>query len=96
MIFAVMEYEKHYSEIHDELVIFVKSKFPNIEYGLQGDSWIWIIENNDKVAIDTFSSMKHQIKSSNNEFILVNKVIDHISSKYKVVVYDTPELDADE
>lgn len=66
MIFAEMEYEKHYSDIHDGLVIFIKSKFPNLDYGLQGDSWIWIIENNKKVDIDTFSSMKHQIKSGSS------------------------------
>lgn len=96
MIFAELEYEKHYSEFHDELVIFVKSKFPNIEYGLQGDSWIWIIEDNEKVAIDTFSSMKHQIKSSNAKSTLVNEVIEHVSSKYKVVVYDIPEFEAHE
>ena len=96
MIFAEMEYEKHYSEFHDELVTFIKSEFPNIEYGLQGDSWIWIFENNEKVAIDTFSSMKHQIKSSNKEFSLVNRVIEYVSSRYKVVAYSTPELEAHE
>ncbi len=96
MIFAEMEYEKHYSELHNELVEYVKSKFPNIEHGLQGDSWIWIFENNEKVAIDSFSSMKHQIKSSDAEFILVNKVLGHIGSRYKLKVYETPELEAHE
>jgi hypothetical protein len=93
MIFAEMEYEQEYSEFHDELVIFIKAQFPKIEYGLQGDSWIWIFEDDEKVAIDTFSSMKHQIKSSSAEFTLVNKVIEYVSSHYKVVVYDTPELE---
>jgi len=87
MIFAELEYKKHYSEIHDELVDFIKSEFPNIEHGLQGDSWIWIFDNNDKVAIDTFSSMKHQIKTSNAESALINKIIHHVS---------TPELEVHE
>jgi len=38
MIFAQMEYEKEYSEFHDELVALIKSEFSNLEYGLQGDS----------------------------------------------------------
>ena len=96
MIFAELEYEQHYSESHGELVTFIKSKFPNVEHGLQGDSWIWVIENDEKVQIDTFFSMRHQIKSSNAESQLVNKVIEHVSLKYKVVVYDTPEFEPHE
>ena len=96
MIFAEMEYEKEYSEFHDELVSFIESEFYNIEHGLQGDSWIWIFENEEKVTIDTFSSMKHQVKSSSSESHLVSKVLDHISAKYKVVVYKNPQLEAHE
>ena len=96
MIFAELEYEEHYSEFHQELLNFIKEKFDQVESGLQGDSWIWVFENNEKLAIDTFTSMKHQVKSSGTEFALVNKVIKHIDSKYKVFIYDTPELEAHE
>ena len=96
MIVAEFEYEKHYSEVHDELVEFLKQEFLSIEHGLQGDSWIWITENNDKVAIDTFSSMNHQIKTSNNKSTLAIKIIDRISTKYKLRIYDIPELESHE
>lgn len=96
MIFAEMEYERHYSEFHQELASFIKGSFDNVESGLQGDSWIWIFSGNEKVAIDTFSSMKHQIKSSSPEYYLVKEVLKHIGSKYKIVVYSTPELEAHE
>ncbi len=63
MIFAELEYEEEYGEFHQELYSYLVMNFSKIECGLQGDSWFWIFCGNEKVAIDTFSSMKHQIKS---------------------------------
>lgn len=96
MIVAEMEYEQHYSEFHAELVDFIQTAFIHVEHGLQGDSWIWIFENDQKVAIDTFSSMKHQIKASMGEPTLVNKVLEHLGSTYKLNVYAEPELEGHE
>ena len=93
VIYAELQYDEHYSEVHAELVDYLKSKFPNLESGLQGDSWIWIFEGDEKVAIDSFSSMKHQIKSSSPQATLVHKVIDVLSSQYSVEVYEKPELE---
>lgn len=96
MILAEMVYQQEYAEFHHELVAFIKVRFSNIEYGLQGDSWIWIFENDEKVAIDTFSSMKHQIKSSAGGRQLASIVIDYLKAEYTIVVYDTPELEVDD
>ena len=62
MIFAALDYPERYEEIHDELVAFVKTRFASVESGLQSDSWIWIHLGQEKVAVDTFSGMKHSIK----------------------------------
>jgi len=91
MVFAEMQYEQDYSEMHFELVEYLKTKYPKIEYGLQGDSWIWIFDGDDKVAIDTFYSMKHQIKSESSESCLVRQVIRMLSLRYKLTEYDDPE-----
>ncbi len=64
MIFAELEYQKHYSDVHAELLAVVDKHFSRVQSGLQGDSWIWIFDGEEKVAIDTFTSMKHQIKSA--------------------------------
>ncbi|MGY6275726.1 hypothetical protein [Methylomonas sp. MgM2] len=95
MIFAELEYPEHYSDFHDELVEFIQSIFPDIQYGHQGDSWIWITDGKDKVEIDTFTSMKHQIKSAHNG-LLVQKVMGVLSAKYKVRVFEIPEPEAHE
>ena len=86
MIFAEMKYEKHYDDIHNELLSFVTAHFSRVESGHQGDSYIWIFDGGEKVAIDTFASMKHQVKSS--------KPGSHaLRQKYRLTVYDTPEFE---
>jgi hypothetical protein len=90
MIFAELDYPGTYSDFHHELVVFVAQHFSQVKSGLQGDSWISVLDDGEKVAIDSFSSMKHQVKSR-TAGPHVQKVIDTIQLKYKVHVYDKPE-----
>lgn len=95
MIFAEMEYQKDYWDVHEPLLAHLSAHFPEIQSGIQGDSWIWVFSGESKVAIDTFSSMKHQIKS-NKADPLVQEVIEVIRQRYPVNVYETPELEGHE
>ncbi|THF67081.1 hypothetical protein E6C76_01450 [Pseudothauera nasutitermitis] len=92
MIFADLQHSERYSDIHAELVGFVSSRFSEVKSGLQGDSWIWIFDGEEKVAIDTFSSMTHQVKS-NKPGAHVQQVLDILQSRYKLLVYEEPELE---
>lgn len=47
-------------------------------------------------TLDSFSSMKHQVKVADKDSVLVQKVIEVLQQKYKVVVYETPEPEAHE
>ncbi len=100
MIFAELVYDIHYSELHEELVEYICSHFDKVESGLQGDSWIWIFDGKnegvEKVAIDTFSAMKHQVKADTLDSVLAGKVITVLKAKYTVRVYDDPELEGHE
>lgn len=93
MIFGEIEYPGCYEDFHDELLAFVLERFAEVESGLQGDSWIWITDGGEKVALDTFSSMKHQVKSPKPGRHVEN-IINAIKEKYKIKVYDEPELEA--
>ena len=95
MIFAEMDYPDEYWDFHDELKTHVASHFDRWESGLQSDSWFWIFDADQKVAIDTFSSMKHQVKAA-APCPLIQKVIDALSLKYKVRVYEQPEYEPHE
>jgi len=89
LIFAELEYASHYADAHTEIVTLVEVFFSNVQSGLQGDSWIWLIDADEKVAIDTFSSMTHQVKSY-TAGPLVRKVIDALRTKFDVNVLDPP------
>ncbi|AGN11346.1 hypothetical protein [Simiduia agarivorans] len=91
MIFAELDYPESYENIHDELVNFISLEFSNVQSGLQGDSWIWIFSESEKVVIDTFLSMKHEIKSDHLNSRLVIEVINHLKKRFVVNVYGTPE-----
>ena len=95
MIFAEMEYQDEYCDFHEELLGFLNEHFSEVKYGLQGDSWFWIFDCEVKVAIDTFSSMKHQVKSE-RAGQHVQKVIETLQLKYKLKVYERPELEGHE
>jgi hypothetical protein len=95
MIFAELQYQNDYREIHAELLAFLDAHFPQVRSGLQGDSWVWIFDGEEKVEIDTFTSMKHQIKSP-KAGQHVQKVIEILRLKYRVRVYEEPEPEGHE
>ena len=82
--------------MHRELVKFIERRFSSVESGHQGDSWIWVLGENDKVQIDTFTAMNHQIKSPYRDSELVHEVIRELKSNYSVSIYPEPELEAHE
>jgi hypothetical protein len=95
MIFAEIGYQGHYSDFHAELLAIVGKHFSQVQSGLQGDSWIWILDGGEKVAIDTFTSMKHQIKSP-KPGAHVRKVIETLLPHFEMNVYEKPELEPHE
>jgi 23S rRNA G2445 N2-methylase RlmL len=95
VIFAELEYQQHYSDIHNELAAFIGRNFSDVESGLQGDSWIQILDGGEKVQVDTFTSMKHQIKSSKASH-QVQRVIELLARRYKLRLYEPPELEGHE
>ncbi|RMH87383.1 hypothetical protein EA797_21625 [Stutzerimonas zhaodongensis] len=92
MIFAEFEYPEEYWDFHEGLKKYLLEHFKSIECGLQTDSWFWIHIDKHKVVIDTFSSMKHQIKSADTG-PHIQQVISLLQKKYKINVYPEPELE---
>jgi len=87
--FAVIEHSQSYYDVYDELLDHIKRRFSHVESGVQGDAWIWITQNEQKVAVDTFGAMQFEIKSDEKNALL-QSVIDTIQQKYPVCLYDTP------
>jgi hypothetical protein len=95
MVFADLQYSGPYEDAHDGLYAFLHSRFDRVEGGLQGDSWIWIWFDENKVAVDTFSAMTHQIKSP-RPGRHVERVIGVLKEEYNVTVYPRPEIEPHE
>lgn len=95
MIFAELEYPQAYEEIHDALTAYVAEHFAHCEAGLQCDSWVWIFDADEKVAIDTFTAMKHQVKAA-APGPLVQQVIAVLQRRYTVKVFAVPEVEGHE
>ncbi len=95
MIFAEITYPERYEEKHGELCSLLKRSFSHVESGLQSDSWIWIHLGEQKVAVDTFSSMTHQVKSP-RPGRHVDDVIAVLKEQFAVNVYREPEWEAHE
>ncbi|RDE18957.1 hypothetical protein DV711_15220 [Motiliproteus coralliicola] len=96
MLYAELDYPEHYSYCHEPLVELLEAHFDQVQSGLQGDSWIWIFDGDDKVALDSFSSMKHQLKSSAPNSRLIPKVLAVLQTRYSVKLIEPPELEAHE
>lgn len=95
MIFAELMYSGRYEDFHDELLAFVRERFEEVESGIQGDSWIWITYRGERVALDTFTSMRHQVKSR-KPGLHVEKVIAALKEKFAVNEYARPEPEVDD
>lgn len=95
MVFADLKYPERYEEKHDGLCTLLKSRFSHVESGLQSDSWIWVHFGEEKVAVDTFTSMTHQVKSA-RPGKHVEDVILVLKEKYEVETYKEPKRETHE
>ena len=96
MIFATLNYQGDYASQHHLIHKHLAASFAEVQEGLQGDSWIWIGETGQKVAVDSFTSMKHEVKAKTADSSLAKKVIEVLEELYDVTVFDPPELEAHE
>lgn len=93
MVFAELRYPGHYSDQHDAIVECLINIFTELQHGHQGDSWIWIGEGEDKVSIDTFYSMTHQIRASTRDTPLLAPVLDQLQLSFDIEIYREPQPD---
>jgi hypothetical protein len=89
MVFAEIDYAGPYEAKHGEISALLNSRFDHVQAALQSDSWIWVRFGEDKVAVDTFTAMTHQVKSA-RPGKHVDDVIAVLKEKFTVVVYEEP------
>ena len=83
MVFAELKYDGEYAEQHTPLHNHLAKHFTRVESGLQGDSYVWVFRDSEKVAVDTFTSVRHQVKSAYRGS-LVREVMSVLQYAYEV------------
>lgn len=95
MIFAELDYNGHYDHHHAPVLALLRSAFRQVEAGHQCDSWIWVLDGGEKVAVDTFTAMRHQVKSATSG-PHVQRVIAALQASYSITIHEPPVPEAHE
>ena len=89
LTFAVIDHPESYYDAYDVLLAHIRQHFSDVQSGVQGDAWIWIFEDGEKVAVDSFYAMQMEIHADADS-PLVQKVIDLVGEIYPVRRYEEP------
>jgi hypothetical protein len=90
MIIGEIESSESYYDLYGKLLEFIEMHFRTVESGLQGDAYIWITSEGEKVSLDTFSAMSFQIKANESSSSLAKLVVNTLKMQYAVQLYPEP------
>ena len=88
LIFAELNRDKF-----DEILQALLKRFENVEYGRQGDDWIWIHLEGDKIEIDSFFSMNLEVKGKYEHLPVVRQILQGMSDDWIIQIFDPPKID---
>lgn len=77
----------------DEIVQTLMSHFENIQFGSQGDDWIWIHLADDKIEIDSFFSMELEVKGKYTYLPVIRRILQILKEDWILKVFDPPKID---
>ena len=89
VIFAELNRDK-FEDILDRLMKF----YPSVQFGRQGDDWIWIHVEDDKIEIDTFFSEQLEVKGRQKHSKTVKHILQIIEKEWILKRYDPPKADS--
>ncbi len=89
VIFAELNRDKF-----EEILQTLMQHFENIQYGGQGDDWIWIhLTHDDKIEIDSFFSMQLEVKGKYEHIQVVRQILQKMKDDCILQVFDPPKID---
>lgn len=88
VIFAELERDKF-----EEILARLMQHYPDIQSGRQGDDWIWVHFDDDKVEIDSFTSMQLEVKAKRRHTAVVQKLVNFMEPRWVLQVFDPPKED---
>ncbi|MBI2333896.1 MAG: hypothetical protein HYU84_17365 [Chloroflexi bacterium] len=88
VIFAELSRDK-FEDILDRLMKY----YPSIQFGRQGDDWIWVHLEDDKVEIDSFTSKQLEVKGRQKQAKTVQHILKVIEKEWILKRFDPPKED---
>jgi len=88
VIFAELNRDKF-----DEILQTLMEHFKDIQYGRQGDDWIWVHIADDKIEIDSFFSMNLEVKGKHEHYTFALQVLHALEADWILQVFDPPKID---
>jgi len=86
-----------FAELHRdrfaEILQTLKEQFENIQSGRQGDDWIWIHLDEDKLEIDSFYSMELEVKGKYKYLTVAKQIIQNLNDIWILKIFDPPKID---
>jgi hypothetical protein len=77
----------------DEILQTLSSHFENIQYGSQGDDWIWIHLGDDKIEIDSFFSMNLEVKGKYKHLPVIKRILQMLKDELILQIFSPPKID---
>ena len=75
----------------DEITQMLSAHFADMEFGSQGDDWIWIHLGEDKIEIDSFYSMSLELKGKYKHLEIAMQIIQSMDDNWIVQIFDPPK-----
>lgn len=88
VIFAELNRDK-FEDILDRLMKF----YPSIQFGRQGDDWIWVHVDDEKIEIDSFFSEQLEVKGRQRHSKTVRHILQVIEKEWILKRFDPPKAD---
>lgn len=88
VIFAELNRDKF-----DSILKSLQKHFSDIQFGRQGDDWIWIHFSGEKIEIDSFYSMNLELKGKRKQYAIAKEILSKIEKDCLLQVFDPPKED---
>ena len=89
MIFAELNRDT-FEDILDRLMKY----YPSIQFGRQGDDWIWVQLEDDKIEIDSFHSEQLEVKGRQKHSKTVQDILQVLDKEWILKRFDPPKQDS--
>lgn len=88
VIFAELNREKF-----EEILKTLQTHFSDIQFGRQGDDYIWINFSNEKIEIDSFYSMNLEVKGKRKHYSIAKEILARLDEDCIHEIFDPPKVD---